>query len=141
MYCFLRCENKNTTIVSVSSLAKSLLSILCFLLEPLGSPHIAKQIQSKIVVFPAPVSPEIKKIPSLNLVKSNTVSSANGPNADNINFCGLNESPPQKWILPSVLFFHPDQYDFAFYKTVQIIPLDFDLRSGFLSSEWFHIAS
>ena len=106
--------------------------------------YLVVSVESSItysVVFPAPVSPEIKKIPSLNLVKSITVSSANGPNADNINFCGLNESPPQKWILPSVLFFHPDQYDFAFYKTVQIIPLDFDLRSGFLSSEWFHIAS
>ena len=122
------------TFVSTSSFAKSLRSISCFLYEPLGSPYKAKHIPSKMVVFPAPVSPEIKKMPSRNFVKSITVFPANGPNADNTNVQGLIESPPQKLTVPVVISSHPDQCDFASYKTVQITPSDFDLKSDLLSS-------
>ena len=81
--------------ISVSGFAYLLLSMDASRTPPLVSPYNANVIPSKIVVFPAPVSPVTRKSPCPpSCVKSITVSSAYGPNADNVNFNGFIRAPP-----------------------------------------------
>ena len=66
----------------MSGFAKLLRSISPFREEPLVSPKSAKQIASKIVVFPAPVVPVMRKSPLPSNAEKSTVStSAYGPKA------------------------------------------------------------
>jgi len=88
------CVNSNSTNVSVSLSAKSLLTDGTGLFEPLTSPNNAKDIESNIVVFPAPVSPVIKNIPlSPSISKSISIQFLYGPNALIFIFNGFINSP------------------------------------------------
>src|SRR5690625_5616773 len=89
-------SNSSSTDVCVSSAAKSLRSIALFSLScPLAVPYKAKQMPSKIVVFPAPVFPEItNKRLSSSSRKSMISVSLYGPNAVIVNFNGITLNAP-----------------------------------------------
>src|SRR5690606_18153386 len=92
----------------MSSSAKSLRNIFTsFRSEPLAEPYKAKQIPSKIVVFPAPVEPEItNRRLSCNFVKSIVSSFLYGPKARIVSLIGFIGSPPPLLFLVLLSTFH-----------------------------------
>ena len=97
LYIFPLWLNLNSTNESVLSSAKSLFNETILLLEPLAVLYNANAIASKIVVFPAPVSPVIKNKPLLPIsLKSISISSLNGPKAFIFKYSGFK----------LILFFH-----------------------------------
>ena len=88
-------ENTSSTSVGVSSPAYLERSMPLSRFSPLARPYSAYTMPSKIVVFPAPVSPVIRYSPSVpRESRSSTVVPAYGPKADIVSWIGLIFRPP-----------------------------------------------